>query len=171
MTLEECETSLNTFKLIKSPGNDGLTVEFYKYFRHLLKYMFIECFNEAFEEGNLTASQKQSVIILIDKKGKDRMLLRNWRPISLLNMDYKIASKAIANRIKLVLPNIIHSDQKGYVNGRYIGEVIRITKDIMFLTKLRNESGILVAVDFLKAFDSLEFSFLFKTLELFNFGT
>ena len=75
--------------------------------------MFIECFNEAFEEGNLTASQKQSVIILIDKKGKDRMLLRNWRPISLLNMDYKIASKAIANRIKLVLPNIINSDQKG----------------------------------------------------------
>ena len=171
LTLEECETSLNTFKLNKSPGNDGLTVEFYKYFWHLLKYMFIECFNEAFEEGNLTASQKQSVIILIDKKGKDRMLLRNWRPISLLNMDYKIASKAIANRIKLVLPNIIHSDQKGYVNGRYIGEVIRITKDIMFLTKLRNESGILVAVDFLKAFDSLEFSFLFKTLELFNFGT
>ena len=61
----------------------------------------------------MSCSQKQAVITLIEKKGKDRSLLENWRPISLVNMDIKIMTKAIAARTKNVLPDIMHCDQTG----------------------------------------------------------
>ncbi|MCV6606788.1 MAG: reverse transcriptase domain-containing protein, partial [Campylobacterales bacterium] len=76
-------------------------------------------------------SQKQAVITLIEKKGKDRSLLENWRPISLLNVDTKIMTKVLATRIKEVLPSIIHHNQTGYIKDRYIGEIIRSIFDIM----------------------------------------
>ena len=69
--------------------------------------------------GVMSLSQKQAIITLIEKKGKDRSLLENWRPISLLNVDAKIMSKVIATRIKNVLPNIIHHNQTGFIKDRY----------------------------------------------------
>ena len=79
----------------------------------------------------MSRSQKQAVITLIEKKGKDRSVLENWSPISLVNVDAKIMSKAIASRIKNVLPYIIHHNQTGDVKDRYIGETIRSILDIM----------------------------------------
>ena len=73
----------------------------------------------------MSSSQKQAVITLIEKKGKDRTLLENWRPISLLNVDTKIMLKVIASRLKNVLPNIIHHNQTGFIKDRYIGETVR----------------------------------------------
>ena len=75
-------------------------------------------------ESEMSHSQKQAVITLIEKKGKDRSLLENWRPISLVNVDAEITSKAIASRIKNVLPHIIHHNQTGYVKDCFIGETI-----------------------------------------------
>ena len=72
----------------------------------------------------MSRSQKQAVITLIEKKGKDRLLLENWRPISLVNIDAKIMSKVIVTRIKNVLPNIIHHNQTCYNKDRYIGETV-----------------------------------------------
>ena len=66
----------------------------------------MNCINECFEKGEMSSSQKQAIITPIEKKGKDRSLLENWRPISLVNVDTKIMTKAIALRIKNVLPNI-----------------------------------------------------------------
>ena len=79
----------------------------------------------------MSCSQKHAVITLIEKKGKDRTFLENWRPISLVNVDTKIMSKVIASRIKNVLPSIIHHNQTGYVKDRYIGETIRSIFDTM----------------------------------------
>ena len=107
----------------------------YKKFWHLLGHSLVETFNAAFDSGSLWTSQKQAIITLIDKKDKDRTLLRNWRPISLLNMDVKLLSKALAYRIKKVLPSIVHNNQSGYVEGRFIGETIRTINDIMEHTK------------------------------------
>ena len=97
------------------------------------------------------------------KEGKHRHLLKNWRPISLLNTAYKIASASIANRLKLMLSKIIHSDQKGFMKGRYIGENVRYTET-------EKIPGLLLMVDFEKAFDSVSWSFIQKALEFFNFG-
>ena len=89
----------------------GLPIEFYNTFWPLLSDTLINSFNEAFMKKEMSPSQRQAVITLIEKQDKDRTYLENWRPISLTNVDAKIASKVIATRIVKVLPEIIHSNQ------------------------------------------------------------
>ena len=169
LTSQECFESLKTMPLNKTPGNDGLPVEFYKQYWCCFGSYIVDSFNYSYEHGQLSNSQKQAVITLIEKPNKDRTELKNWRPISLLNVDYKIASKALSIRISKVLPSIIHHNQSGYVKGRYIGESIRTILDVMEYTKMNNIPGILVSVVFEKAFDSLEWDFLFAALNKFGF--
>ena len=161
---------LESFQNNKTPGNDGIPIEFYRKFWPLISESFIQCTNECFEKGKMSCSQKRTVITLIEKKGKDRSFLENWRPISLVNVDAKIMSKAIATRIKNVLPNIIHHNQTGLIKDRYIGETVRSILDIMDFTAKENIPGLLIFIDFQKAFDSLERNFLQRCLESFNFG-
>jgi len=85
-------------------------------------------------------------------------------------MDAKIASKVIATRIIPVLPKIINSTQTGYVKGRFIGEAARSILDVMDYTKKQNIRGILLFIDFEKAFDSLNWNFMLKCLNAFGFG-
>ena len=116
----------------------------------------------------MSYTQKQAIITLIEKKNrKDRSFVDNWRPISLVNVETKIISKVIASRIKSVLPNIIHHNQTGYVKDRFIGETIRSIFDIMDYTVEKNIPGLLIFIHF----DSVEWGFLFKCLEAFNFGS
>ena len=116
----------------------------------------VDSFNYAFRKGELSISQRQGIIRLIPKKDKNLSYLKNWRPISLLNTDYKIATKALAMRLKKVLPNIINNAQTGYLPGRFIGENIRLISDILHYTADQNLEGIALFIDFEKAFDSLE---------------
>ena len=170
ITLEECQNIIKTFPLNKTPGNDGLPIEFYSAFWPLIGDVLIDCYNKAYESKEMSNSQRQGVITLIEKTGKDRTYLENWRPISLTNVDAKIASKVIATRIVEVLPEIIHNNQTGYVAGRSIGEAARSILDVMDYTKKVNIPGILLFIDFEKAFDSLEWNFMLKCLEFFGFG-
>ena len=130
----------------------------------------MDCINESFEKGEMSSSQKQAIITLIEKKEKDRSFLENWRPISLVNVDTKIMTKVIASRIKNVLPDIIHPNQTGYVKDHFIGETIRSIYDVMDFAVKENIPGLMLFIDFQKAFDSVEWEFLFKCLEAFNFG-
>jgi len=100
ITSEECAKVLETFQPNKTPGNDGVPIEFYKTFWPLISDPFIRCANECFEKGEMSSSQKQAVITLIEKKGKDRSFLENWRPISLVNVDGKIMSKVFSDQDK-----------------------------------------------------------------------
>ena len=95
---EECKSILDSFQNNKTPWSDGIPIEFYKRFWHLIEEPFISCVDECLEKGELACSQRQAVITLIEKKGKDLLFLENWRPISLLNVDVKIMSKLIATR-------------------------------------------------------------------------
>ena len=173
ISAEECFRLLDSFDNNKIPGNDGIPIEFYKTFWSLISDSFMKCVNECFEKGEMSSSQKQAIITLIEKKGKDRSFLENWRPISLVNVDTKIMTKAIASRIKNVLPDIIHPNQTGYVKDRFIGETIRSIYDVMDFTFTVKENipGLMLFIDFQKAFYSVEWEFLFKCLEAFNFGT
>ena len=130
----------------------------------------VDSFNYAFENGEMSISRKRGIISLIPKKDKDKKYLKNWRPISLLNNDYKIVTKALASRLEKVLPTIISANQTGYVKGRYIDESIRIITDMMSFTKEKNIPGLAVFLDFEKAFDSIEWCYLQKCFEGFNFG-
>ena len=124
----------------------------------------MQSLNYAFEYGELSNSQKQAVINLVEKRGKDKRQIKNWRPISLINVDAKIESKTLAKRLENVLPEIIHFDQSVFVKGRTIFDAIRTIDDVIEHTMNGDISGILVAIDFEKAFDSLNFSFLMSVL-------
>ncbi len=106
--------------------------------------------------GELSIEQKMGYYFATKKKyAKNRLLLKNWRPISLLNMDYKILAKVLATRIQNVLLSIINDDHTDYLKGRYIGQNIRIKEDISFFTKISKIPRIILCFDFGKAFDSL----------------
>ena len=167
---EECASVLDSFENNNTPGNVGIPIEFYRKFWPIIGESFTKCANECFKKGEMSLSQKQAIITLIENKGKDRSLLENWRPISLINVDAKIMSKMIAARIKNVLPNIIHHNQTGFIKDRYIGETVRSIFDIMELTVEENIPGLMIFIDFQKAFDSLKWNCLLNCLEHFNFS-
>ena len=108
--------------------------------------------------------------VLFRKRTKIYCILKIWRPISPLNVDYKIASQALALRLKKVLSVIINSAQTGYVEGRFIGENIRLISDILNFAADQDIEGITLVIDFEKAFDSLEWEYLFKALDTFQSG-
>ena len=137
----------------KSPGSDGLTSDFYKFFWSDISDLLIDSYNYTFRFKELTQEQKIAIINLIPKKDKDLRFLKNWRPVSLLNTDYKILTKALAIRLQNVIRHLIHEDQVGYIKGRN-----------------EHKSGFITLIDFEKAFDSIEWPFLFKCLKNFNFG-
>ena len=87
-----------------------------------------------------------------------------------MNSLYKLVSGCIAERIKPHLDTIIHGDQKGFVPERYIGEAIRTTYDIIQWAKDNNKTGIILLIDFEKAYDSLSFNYIKKCLKFLNFG-
>ena len=136
----------------------------------ILKLLLYQVLNQHLLKGELSNSQKQAVIKLIEKKDKDKRLIQNWRPISLLNIDLKILSKALANRIKKYLPFLISSNQTAYVEGRFISEGGRLFSDILQVTDFLNIRGLVVTVDIQKAFDSVNHLFLITALKKFGFG-
>ena len=154
----------------KSPGCDGITIEFYIKYWNLLKDYLLNTINDAYHNNLLPISLRRGVIRLIPKKGLDTSNLDNWRPISLLNVDYKIVSKALTLRIERLLPFLIHEDQTGFVKQRYIGTNIRRIYDTIDYYDKKKKPGLLMFLDFKKAYDSIEHSFILKVLETVNFG-
>ena len=176
---QQCEGPLNkneildvlkTCKNNKSPGTDGFPAEFYKFFWNDINKYLLQSLNYNYEKNKLSVTQRDGLITLIPKKDKDTLLMKNWRPITLLNQDYKLASKAIATRLCTVLPKLINSDQTGFLKNRYIGEnIIRITNIMDYLDE-NNQAALLLSADFEKAFDCLEWKFVEYCLNKFNFG-
>ena len=167
--LSEVTEALNKMNTNKSPGNDGLSVEFYRAFWPSISNILLAVFQESITEGALSASQRQSVITLLEKNGKDKLYISNWRPISLINVDTKLYSKCIANRFKSTLPRLIHENQVAYINERFIGEGIELIDGVMSYVKDCKLPGILMAIDFAKAFDSLHWTFIWESLKAFGF--
>ena len=93
---------------------------------HPQKSLLINSFNYSYEIGKLSISQRRGIIKLIPKKDANLNSIKNWRPLTFLNCDYKIATKAIASRIKMVLPKLVSNDQTGFIKDRFIGENIRL---------------------------------------------
>ena len=133
-------------------------VFFYEIHNYLL-----ESLNYSFIHGQLSHSQRQAMITLIEKKGKDKRFLKNWRPISLINVDAKIASKCLAFRTRNVLSSLIHSDQTAYVKGRYIGESVRLIDDILEYTDSNDIEALLFLADSRKPLIQLITVFCFRS--------
>ena len=156
-------------KLNKSPGIDGLPVEFYLCFWKDIAAYVCDSFNEGFVHGSLSDSQNMAVLSLIFKKN-NRCLLKNYRPISLTTCDYKILAFTLADRLHKVIDKIISKDQSGYIKTRFIGQNIRLVEDIIEYIEEKEKQGIILFIDFEKAFDFLEWQFMLKSLKNYNFG-
>ena len=170
ISVQEMTKYLKKCKNNVSPGSSGFTNDFYKFFWRDLKYFVINSVDYAFDHNRLSATQSLGIINIIPKGDKDKRYLNNWRPLTLLNTLYKLISGCIAERIKPALPNLIHPDQKGFVAGRYIGEAIRTTYDTLNFAKENNRAGLILLIDFEKAYDSISFLFIQKCLTFYNFS-
>lgn len=168
ITEEELFSTLKEMPKNKTPGEDGLPAEFYIVFWVDIKSLLLKSYRFSFEKESLSLTQKRGVLSLLPKKS-DPLQLKNWRPISLLNLDYKLIAKLLAARIKICLPYLIHDDQSGFLKGRYIGQNIVNIMDILQYTEEQDIPAIMISIDFEKAFDKLEWSFFRKSLQYFNF--
>ena len=122
----------------------------------------MDSYNYSFENNLLSLDQRRALLVMIPKGTKDKRELKNWRLISLLNVDYKILAKVLAKRLHQVglITKIICPDQAGYIKGRSIGDNIRTMLDILDITKNKTEPGIMVMIDFEKAFDTISWYIL-----------
>ena len=142
ITLLECSIALKEMPNNKSPGSDGFTTEFYKFFWPDIKELVFNSVKYAQLSEHLSIEQRRGVLSLIPKKDKDTRYLKNWRPISLLNTDYKIVAKVLSKRLQNVIDELVSRDQCGYIKGRYIGENIRTIGDIIDYSNLYRTNGI-----------------------------
>ena len=141
----------------KSPGLDGPSTNFYKHFGPILGHELVHIYNYAFDHGELPLTQRRGIISLLFKKG-DRSLLKNRGPITLLNTDYKILTKALTNRLKHVLPYLVHTEQTACIPGRTINDNIRLIQDSITYANETSTPLALISLDQLKAFDKVSYS-------------
>ncbi len=170
LVLEEVVDAIKYLKCNKSPGNDGIVADFYKQFSDTLAPFLLNVFTESIINHNLPPSLSQGKITIIPKPKKYLLLIENWRPISLLNNDYKILALILSKRIKNVLNSIIDETQSGFLNNRHISNNIRLVLDILDYLNLISDDSFLLFLDFYKAFDTLEHHFNFQCLEKFVYG-
>ncbi len=168
-TKEELHAALSSMKSCKSPGNDGLPMEFYVSFWDIIGNDFTDLVNFFLQDGYLSESMRLAIISLIFKSG-DKLECKNWRPISLLNVDYKIIAKAMANRLKILLPFVTNPDQTCSVPDRSIFDNLYLVRDAFEYMKQKELSCGVLKLDQEKAFDRVNHEFLFKVLHKMNFG-
>ena len=168
-TLEEFDIVIKLPKDKKSPGLDGLGIEVYRKFWDKLKYIYYNMIIESWDIGILPFSTRTSVLSTL-YKSDTRKKLSNYRPLSLTNCDYKILTFLFANRLSTVLGDIINFDQVAYIKNRYIGCSIRNIIDLYEYCENNNQAGAMLCMDFEKAYDSIEHTFVNSVLKRFNFG-
>ena len=170
LTLDELTNSLfNHMKGGSSPGIDGFTVNHLRIFWHELKHITQDALNCSFG-GQLTQSLRKAVIKLLRKGTKDPTLIGNYRPISLLSIFYKLASCCITQRIKPAIESIIGRQQKAYIKSNNVGSVILNLINMIKHVSLKKKTALILLIDFRKAFDSLDHTFMHNTLKLMGFG-
>ena len=170
LTFQECLAALSNMPASKSPGIDGFPAEFYRKFWDLLGPDLVDVFNFCYDHGSLPQSLRKGAITLLYKKG-DCLDAKNWRPITLLCADYKIAAKALANRLLLVISSVVSPDQSCGIPGRFSGENIRLLQDVADFADRNGIGGAIVSLDQEKAFDCVEHSYMLKVLERMGFGS
>ena len=165
---KEIEKALAKMQNRKSPGSDGLTKEFYDFFWIDIKQYYLECLRQCEESGEMTESQKKGLVRVSYKKN-GRIYIKNYRPITLTNVDYKILTRCLATRMAPVLPSLIHRNQT-CVPGRSIATNTHIMQDLIDTITQEGKGAALIILDEEKAFDRMSHTFIIKVLRKFGFG-
>lgn len=170
ITTEEIIQAINQLSVKKSPGIDGIGSEFYKVFKEKVSPILKEVYEEIFKKERVHPRMGLGLMKIIYKKKGDKAELRNFRPITMLNTDFKILAKVLANRLKNVMPNIIETNQAYGVKGRDIADITSSIRDIVGYIKEKGKGAYIISMDFEKAFDRVEHGFLLAVLKQFGFG-
>ena len=166
---DEIRKAIRRMALGKSPGPDGLGAEFYKEFEDLVADDLTAMLLESHARGRLPKGVRTGEIISIHKKDDTREI-RNYRPITLLNVDYKILGKTLVARLKHIMDEIISPQQLGFVPGRVITEATHLLDLLIGALEEADEEGILVAAKWEKAFDRVGWDYLHSAVEALGFG-
>ena len=166
--LLELHKCLSSFKGGKSPGEDGLPLEFYLTFWDILAPDLLKVFTDFQRLDRLPDSFRSGIVKLLYKK-EDKTDLKNWRPITLLNVDCKLFSKLLANRMSVVLGEVIHPDQTCGISGRKITDSLVLIRDTICYARDRNIRLVVLNLDFEKAFDRVSHQYLFQVLQKMGF--
>ena len=169
ISLQELGKAVKQLANQKCPGVDGLPIDWYKVFWNKIKYFLHDVILEIVQQQKLHLSARRGLISLMEKLG-DPLKITQWRPISLLVSDYKIFAKIIAMRMQVVLPSLIHKSQTGFMKGRQIGENILKLQSLIEYCEKEKQSGIIISVDFHKAFNSISWIAIEKALQAFGYG-
>lgn len=154
----------------KTPGLDGFPAEIYKRYEEMLLPELLKTFNSASEEGGLPLSMRDSTIIVLPKEGKDLLDPSFYRPIVLLGTDVKILAKILAEKLKKIIQNLVHMDQTGFIPNRSTSMNIRRVWLNLQAPTINVGSSAILSLDAAKAFDSLEWHYLWQTSAAFQFG-
>ena len=168
-TQEEIYKALSKLGKNKAPGPDGFTAEFFIKFWAHFKDNFLSLFDEFFENGKLNSCIKENFICLIRKK-EDAVRIKDFRPISLTTLLYKLIAKVLAERLKQVMPRIIAPTQSAFIGERQIMDPALIANEVVEEYRAKKKKGWILKLDMEKAFDRVDWQFLEKVLRGKNFN-
>uniref|UniRef100_A0A3Q3BC05 ribonuclease H n=1 Tax=Kryptolebias marmoratus TaxID=37003 RepID=A0A3Q3BC05_KRYMA len=168
ITEEEINKAISKMKGNKMAGEDGYPAEWYKHFRKLFTPLLGDCFNHVLSGGETPPSWRRAVISVIPKPGKDKTEGDSYRPISVLNIDYRIFATIMAKRLEFIIPEITDTDQTGFVHNRQTHDNVR--RALHLIDRMKSTESIAISLDAEKAFDSVCWNYLYLVLERFGFN-
>uniref|UniRef100_A0A8C5HQA3 Reverse transcriptase domain-containing protein n=1 Tax=Gouania willdenowi TaxID=441366 RepID=A0A8C5HQA3_GOUWI len=170
LTLQELQNALDSMSTGKAPGPDGFPAEFLKHFWSMLAPLFFRVVTEIKNKGHVGGHMNTANIKLLLKPDKNPILPSSYRPISLINTDLKIISKALTSRLEKVVQSIIHQDQTGFIKNRHSTDNVRRLFNVINMAQNSKKKTIILSLDAEKAFDRVNWSFLLTVLGKFGFG-
>lgn len=154
----------------KSPGPDGFNIEFYKKFANQITAIVHRMFSHPMESERLPPTLYEANISLLLKQDRDKTEPSSYCPISMLNIDFKILRKVLANRLNKCIEFIIHNDQTGFIPNRISFEIVRCVMDVMYNPFDKPYKQVILCLDAEKAFNQVEWPYLMRVLEKFDFS-
>ncbi|KAJ1187506.1 hypothetical protein NDU88_004281 [Pleurodeles waltl] len=169
--MEEMCLALSRMAHNKALASDGLTVEYFASQANHLLQPLLWVFNEAYDRVKLPDSMCEALIVMLPKPGRDPLEVRSYRPLSLLNSDFKVLRKILANRLLPFLPQLIHEDLSGFIPGRNtFPKISRLLRIIHNNNPESSPRTVALSLDIEKAFYTLSWDFLIETLGVMGFG-
>ena len=170
LTSQDLHKALKQMPNNKAPGPDGYPPEFYKHFWSLLSPLFLRTVMEIKRTSQIPQHMNTAAITILLKPDKNPTLPNSYRPLSLLNTDLKIITKALAHRLEKVVPLLIHQDQTGFIKNRNSSDNLRRLFNLISISQQSKTKTVIASLDAEKAFDKVNWTFLFYTLQQFGFG-
>jgi hypothetical protein len=162
-TEEEVKETVFGMNEDSAPGPDGFGVAFYKKCWNIIKGELLEMVND-FYMGNLDINRLNYGVITLIPKIKEANNVKQYRPICLLNVSFKIFTKLIMDRLTAFAGGLINPIQTAFIRGRYIVDGAVILHEVMHELKKQKRTGVIFKIDFEKAYDSIRWEFVEEVL-------